>query len=123
MTGNVLHIKTEKSLQKGNIGWINMNLVADILIPMFLAHKPKTFFFPQTNCNKKVEESECIATTPNNSILAPVYPSCLKLSARTFHPFLFRSLLTTLPAYHPLLGIIFFFLIPSVQQGNKNGSY
>jgi len=52
-----------------------------------------------------------IATILSNSILAPVYPSCHKLSARTFHPFLSHSLLATLPAYHPLLGITFFFLL------------
>ena len=84
------------------------------------AQTKNLFFFPQTNCKIKTEEPECIVTTLSNSILAPVYPSCLKLSARAFHPFLSHSLLATLPASHPLLGIIFS-LIPSVQQGNKMG--
>jgi len=85
-----------------------MNLVVDILIPVFLAHKPKSFFFPQTNCNIKVEEPQCIATVFSSSILAPVYPSCLKLSARTFHPFLSQSLL---PSFLPttLYWALFFF--------------
>jgi hypothetical protein len=100
-----------------------MNFVDVILIPMFLAHKPKTYFSSLKQMEIYIKKgTECIASVLSNSIVAQVYPSFLKLSARTFHPFLSHSLLATLPAYYPLLGIILS-LIPSVQQGNKNGSY
>ena len=81
----------------------------------------KTFFFPQTNCNIRLEEPECITTVFSNSILAPIYPSRLKFSARTLHPFLSHSLLATLPASTLHWALFFFSLFLSCSKGIKMG--
>jgi hypothetical protein len=94
-TKNGLEIRTTKRLEKGNTGWINLNLLDLILILIFLVYKPSNlFFFPQTNKNIKKPSVFLVFSGTSVSIM----PQVVSTDSLSLSFLLFSSLPPFLPA-------------------------